>query len=150
MFGDRWTLIVKRYLEKYFKTVKRFKCEISLVCFLVDSFEEIQEEIKFRLDDNTEFFSKNCQNLNQKNEIISSSLNELSIIFELESERMEGSLEKANGFAGELDHVAGDIIELSRERKALAETIENQKQLEIISKKDGCVYCIYLYMYVDR
>ena len=94
------------------------------------------------MDDNTEFFSKNCQNLNQKNEIISSSLNELSIIFELESERMEGSLEKANGFAGELDHVAGDIIELSRERKALAETIENQKQLEIISKKGGYVYCI--------
>ena len=94
------------------------------------------------MDDNTEFFSKNCQNLNQKNEIISSSLNELSIIFELESERMEGSLEKAKGFAGELDHVAGDIIELSRERKALAETIENQKQLEIISKKGGYVYCI--------
>lgn len=134
MFGDRPTLTVKKYLKKFLKTVKiRFFIIFALNFSIVESFDEIQEEIKAKLDENTEFFTKHCTNLTQNQTTISSSLADLSTIFELENERIDGSLERAKGFAGELERVAGDIIILANERRELTLAITKKRQLQMIS-----------------
>lgn len=86
------------------------------------------------MDENTEFFTKHCTNLTQNHGTISLSLSDLSTIFELESEKMDGSLERAKGFAGELERVAGDIIILANERRELTLSITKKRQLQMISK----------------
>lgn len=101
----------------------------------MDSFEEIQEEIKERLDENTTFFTEHCNNLTQNHSTISSCLADISTIFELESERMDGSLERAHAFSGELERVAGDIIKLANERREITLTITKKRQLQMISNR---------------
>jgi hypothetical protein len=71
--------------------------------------------------------------LAQNHTTISSSLADLSTIFELESERMDGSLERAKGFAYELERVAGDIIILANERRDLTLAVTKNRQLQMIS-----------------
>lgn len=95
------------------------------------TFEEIQDEIKERLDENTSFFSSHINGNITDSPVIA----DLLTIFELENERMEGSLEKAQAFASELERVAGDIIKLAKERKELNLKITSKQQLSLISKK---------------
>lgn len=100
------------------------------------TFDEIQDEIKERLDENTSFFSTH---INQINNNVNPVITDLSTVFELENERMEGSLEKAKAFATELERVAGDIIKLAKERKELNLKITIKRQLSLISKK--LIFC---------
>ena len=103
---------------------------------LVDSLkdlEEVQGEIKARLEDNTVYFSQHSATLIKAHPTITSSLTDLSTIVELENERMEISLKRAQGFSGEFDRVAGDIIKLAKERKELTQAITKIRQLQMIS-----------------
>ena len=93
-----------------------------------------------KLAENTEFFNRHCSKLAKNHTSISSSLCDLSTIFELESERMEGSLERAKGFAGELERVAGDIITLANERRELNLTITKKRQVQMISIDENFNY----------
>ena len=104
--------------------------------FLVDAFNkmsQIQDEIKCRIDENTKFFSTQCSTLAENRAVISSSVTDLSTILELESERMDGSLEKAKGFTQELQRIAGDVINLASERRTLAQKITKKRQFQMIS-----------------
>lgn len=47
---------------------------------------------------------------------------------------MDGSLERAHAFSGELERVAGDIIKLANERREITLTITKKRQLQMISK----------------
>lgn len=100
----------------------------------MDSFEELQDEIKQRLDENTAFFNELCTNLTHNHFTVTSSLSDLSTIFELEGERMGGSFERAKGFSGELERVAGDIIRLTKERRELTLAITKKRQVQMIRK----------------
>ena len=115
--------------------------------FLVDSFEEIQENIKERLDENTEFFTKHCNNLTQNHFLLSSCLADISTIFELERERMDGSLDRAHAFSGELERVAGDIILLASERREITLTITKKRQLQMISIR---IYLELFYFFFSK
>lgn len=100
------------------------------------TFDEIQDEIKERLDENTSFFSTHINvDIINNNIHANPAITDLSTVFELENERMEGSLEKAKAFATELERVAGDIIKLAKERKELNLKITSKQQLSLISKQ---------------
>ena len=96
------------------------------------SFNEIQEEIRERLDDNSEFFASQYTTVKSESPI-ESNLKDISTIFQLENEKMEGSLEKAKTFSSELERVAGDIINLAKERRELTLNITRKRQLTLIS-----------------
>ena len=96
------------------------------------SFNEIQEEIRERLDDNSEFFASQYTTIKSESPI-ESYLKDISTIFQLENEKMEGSLEKAKTFSSELERVAGDIINLAKERRELTLNITRKRQLTLIS-----------------
>lgn len=98
-----------------------------------NSFNEIQEEIKGKLEENTSFFTSHYKSLTATKQL-SPCTTELSRIFELEMERMDNSLEKAKGFTIDLERVAGDIIKLAKERKELYYKITRNRQFNLISK----------------
>lgn len=50
---------------------------------------------------------------------------------------MDVSLERAKGFASELERVAGDIIKLANERRELTLAITKKRQLQMIRKFNG-------------
>ena len=96
------------------------------------SFNEIQEEIRERLDDNSEFFASQYTTIKSESPI-ESYLKDISTIFQLENEKREGSLETAKTFSSELERVAGDIINLAKERRELTLNITRKRQLTLIS-----------------
>lgn len=85
------------------------------------------------MDENTFFFSSHINNTSP-DDSIAPIMTDLTTIFELENERMEGSLEKAKAFASELERVAGDILKLAKERKVLNLKITSKRQISLIRK----------------
>jgi hypothetical protein len=109
---------------------------------------QIQEEIKAKIDENTKFFAEQCETLSENRNVVSASIEDIATILELETERMDGSLEKAKGFTGELQRIAGDVITLAAERRTLAQQITRYRQLQMICK-NLCIKCVFYVFYSE-
>lgn len=142
MFGDPPNSIVNKFIKKFSTPLVSKKIYFGVFLILnnqiyaeesVGAMEKVQEEIKFRLSENTTYFTTHCTALTSNSAPITSSLGDLATVLELENERMDKTLDRAHGFAGELQRVAGDIIKLSNERRDLTQSITKKRRFQMIS-----------------